>query len=129
MKKDKFAPKNEEEIKAYLSKHKLVAERTDTGLYYFINKPGNGKQPTNTSNITIGYIGYLINNHIFDKSEKLEINMADVIPGWTEGIQHFSQGSEGILFIPSHLAYGSTDYGCIPGGSVLIFDIQLIHVD
>ncbi|MDT0688789.1 hypothetical protein RM549_03280 [Salegentibacter sp. F188] len=33
-----------------------------------------------------------------------------------------------MLLIPSHLAYGFQDYRGIPGGSVLIFEIDLIEV-
>ncbi|WP_075590063.1 FKBP-type peptidyl-prolyl cis-trans isomerase [Labilibacter marinus] len=126
--KPKFKHQNEEEIKAYLAQHNLSAECTDTGLYYHLSAIGEGKQPNEKSNISIAYIGYLCNGDIFDQNTKLEINLQDVIPGWTEGIQHFNEGSEGILFVPAHLAYGDTDYGSIPGGSVLIFDIQLIKV-
>jgi len=32
------------------------------------------------------------------------------------------------LFIPSKLAYGSRPAGSIPGGSVLIFDVELITI-
>ncbi|BAX82071.1 FKBP-type peptidyl-prolyl cis-trans isomerase [Labilibaculum antarcticum] len=128
MKKPNFRNKNEEEIKAYIAKNKLDAQRSDTGLYYLICKQGEGAKPTCDSNITISYIGYLTNGTIFDKSESLEINLSVVIEGWKEGIQHFKEGGEGILLIPAHLAYGNTDYGSIPGGSVLIFDILLTKV-
>lgn len=129
MKKQNFKQKNEEEIKAYIAKHQLEAQRTESGLYYQIFKQGNGLYPNPDSNITIAYMGYLTNGNTFDQNPKLEINLTEVIPGWTEGIQYFKTGSEGILLIPSHLAYGKTDYGNIPGGSVLIFDIQLIAVE
>ncbi|MPQ46957.1 peptidylprolyl isomerase [Marinifilum sp. N1E240] len=125
MKKQKYPIQNEEEIQAYIKKNKLNATRSDSGLYYIITNQGEGAQPTRDSNISIGYIGYLTNGSIFDKSESLEINLSVVIEGWKEGIQHFKEGGEGILLIPSHLAYGDTDYGSIPGGSVLIFDLFL----
>jgi len=128
MKKQKYHIQNEEEIQAYLKKNKLNATRSDSGLYYIITNQGEGAQPTLDSNISIGYIGYLTNGNIFDKSESLEINLSVVIEGWKEGIQHFKEGGEGILLIPSHLAYGDTDYGSIPGGSVLIFDLLLHNI-
>ncbi len=128
MTKPNFKNKNEEEIKAYIAKNNLDIQKSDTGLYYLISYEGDGARPTCDSNITISYIGYLTNGFIFDKSESLEINLSVVIEGWKEGIQHFKEGGEGILIIPSHLAYGKTDYGNIPGGSVLIFDILLNKV-
>lgn len=129
MKKHKFRHKNEEEIKAYIAKNKLEAQKSDTGLYYLICKEGEGNHPSPNSSVTISYIAYFTDGKTFDESEKIEIKLSDVIAGWTEGIQHFKEGGEGVLFIPSHLAYGDTDYGSIPGGSVLIFDIQLIEVN
>lgn len=108
---------------------KLKAQRSDTGLYYLIGKEGEGKHPSPNSNVTISYIAYFTDGKTFDQSVKIEIKLSDVIEGWTEGIQHFKEGGEGVLFIPSHLAYGHTDYGSIPGGSVLIFDIQLLEVN
>ncbi|WP_101308532.1 FKBP-type peptidyl-prolyl cis-trans isomerase [Labilibaculum manganireducens] len=129
MTKRNFRHKNDEEITAYLADNKLEAQKSDSGIYYHISKEGEGKHPTCTSNITISYIGYFTDGNTFDQNERLEINMADVIAGWTEGIQYFKEGGEGILFIPSHLAYGNTDFGFIPAGTVLIFDIQLIGVD
>ncbi|MBI9058633.1 MAG: FKBP-type peptidyl-prolyl cis-trans isomerase [Labilibaculum sp.] len=128
MTKSNFKNTNEEEIKAYIAKNKLDAKKSDTGLYYVIANEGEGPRPTCDSNITISYIGYLTNGTIFDQSESLEINLSVVIEGWKEGIQYFKEGGEGILIIPSHLAYGKTDYGSIPGGSVLIFDILLTKV-
>lgn len=128
MKKNKFKQLNGEEIEAYVSKHKLDAHRTPSGLYYVVVNKGEGKKPLLNSNVSISYIGYLTNGDIFDKSENLEINLSVVIEGWKEGLSYFGEGGEGILIIPSHLAYGSTDYGAIPGGSVLIFDIILSKV-
>ena len=128
MKKQKFKHKNEEEIKSYIAKNQLEAQRTESGLYYQIVKQGEGASPDPDSNITIAYLGYLTNGTIFDQNERLEINLSEVISGWIEGMPYFKEGGEGILLIPSHLAYGKTDYGNIPGGSVLIFDIQLISV-
>lgn len=128
MTRPNFRNKNEEEIKTYIAKNKLEAQRSDTGLYYLICEEGDGAKPTCDSNIKISYIGYLTNGTIFDQSESLEINLSVVIQGWKEGIQHFKEGGEGILLIPSHLAYGKTDYGSIPGGSVLIFDILVTKV-
>jgi FKBP-type peptidyl-prolyl cis-trans isomerase FkpA len=52
-----------------------------------------------------------------------------VILGWREGITYFKEGGEGILLIPSDLGYGDSGSGSIPGGAVLVFDINLIRVN
>ena len=92
---------------------------------------GNGNQPTTTDNVTVAYKGYYTNNTVFDESDTdgISFNLQQVIPGWTEGITYFSEGGSGMLLIPAHLGYGNNDYYGIPGGSVLIFDINLISIN
>lgn len=55
-----YAAKNEQEIKDYIAKNNLTAQRSDTGLYYVITNSGTGAQPTETSNVTVAYKGYFI---------------------------------------------------------------------
>lgn len=126
-----YTAKNEQEIKDYLAKNNLTAQRTDSGLYYIINEPGTGTKPTATSNVTVAYKGYFTNGNVFDqsKAEGISFGLNQVIKGWTEGIPYFKTGGSGVLLIPSHLGYGSSNYGPIPGGSVLIFDVKLISVN
>ncbi|MBS7233278.1 FKBP-type peptidyl-prolyl cis-trans isomerase [Flavobacterium psychroterrae] len=126
-----YTVENEKEITDYIAKNKLTAVKSDTGLYYVINEPGTGKQPTATSNVTVVYKGYYSNGNVFDQSkpEGLSFGLNQVIKGWTEGIPHFKEGGSGILLVPSHLGYGSFDSNGIAGGSVLIFDVKLIKVN
>ena len=123
--------KNEKEIKKYISENKLVAQRTETGLYYVIEEEGTGEQPTANSNVTVAYKGYFIDESEFDssKSDGVSFDLQKVIKGWTEGIPYFKEGGKGKLLIPSHLAYGLSGKGSIPGGVTLIFDINLIKVN
>lgn len=126
-----YTAKNEQEIKDYLAKNNLTAQRSTSGLYYIINEQGTGTQPTAASNVTVAYKGYFTNGNVFDqsKAEGISFGLNQVIKGWTEGIPYFKTGGSGVLLIPSHLGYGSYNYGPIPGGSVLIFDVKLISVN
>lgn len=122
---------NETEILAYLEDNGLVAQKSASGLHYIIEEPGTGNQPSTSSDVTVAYKGYFLNDSVFDESdtEGISFNLQGVIPGWTEGITYFKEGGSGMLFVPSHLGYGSLDYRGIPGGSVLIFEITLHSVD
>lgn len=126
-----YTAKNEQEIKDYLAKNNLTAQRSTSGLYYIINEQGTGTQPTAASNVTVAYKGYFTNGNVFDqsKAEGISFGLNQVIKGWTEGIPYFKAGGSGVLLVPSHLGYGSTNNGPIPGGSVLIFDVKLISVN
>ena len=126
-----YTAKNEQEIKDYLAKNNLTAQRSTSGLYYIINEQGTGTQPTAASNVTVAYKGYFTNGNVFDqsKAEGISFGLNQVIKGWTEGIPYFKAGGSGVLLVPAHLGYGSYNYGPIPGGSVLIFDVKLISVN
>ncbi|MEP1489298.1 MAG: FKBP-type peptidyl-prolyl cis-trans isomerase [Algibacter sp.] len=126
-----YETENDEQIQTYLNDNDLVAEKSDTGLYYIINNQGDGEQPTQTDDVTVAYKGYLTNGDIFDESSTngVSFNLQEVISGWTEGITYFNEGGSGTLLIPSHLAYGNNEIADIPAGSVLIFDVNLISVD
>lgn len=126
-----YVAKNEQEIKDYIAKNNLTAQRSDSGLYYVINDPGTGANPTATSKVTVAYKGYFTNGSVFDQSSSAGISFGlnQVIKGWTEGIQYFKTGGSGILLVPAHLGYGNDSKGPIPGGSVLIFDVKLNSIN
>lgn len=126
-----YTAKNEKEISDFVTKNKLTAQRSDSGLYYVITEPGTGTQPTATSSVTVAYKGYFTDGTKFDESDAkgLTFRLNQVIKGWTEGIQYFKTGGSGMLLVPAHLGYGSYNYSGIPGGSVLIFDVKLISVN
>lgn len=123
--------KNEKEITNYIAKHELVAQKSESGLYYVIEEEGTGVQPTASSSVTVAYKGYFTNGNVFDQSHSsgISFNLNEVIKGWTEGITYFKEGGKGKLLVPSHLGYGPYDRGNIPGGAVLIFDVELIKVN
>ena len=126
-----YREQNEKEILAYIETNELNANKSDSGLYYVINKLGTGEQPVFSSNVTVVYKGTFIDGEIFDQSssEGISFNLQGVIAGWTEGITYFKEGGSGILLIPSHLGYGNNGRGPIPGGSVLIFEINLLSIE
>lgn len=125
-----FTQANEQEILDYISNNNLVAQKSDSGLYYIINETGSGEQPIATSNVTVAYKGYYTNGTVFDQNAQgISFNLNGVIAGWTEGITYFKEGGSGVLLVPSRLAYGSSNNRGIPGGSVLIFDVELISVN
>lgn len=127
---DEIAEENMIEIEAYLAKNNLQAQSTASGLYYIIEKEGNGQFPNINSNVTVHYEGYFPNGDVFDSSlsgSPASFPLTNVITGWQEGIPKFSKGGSGKLLIPAHLGYGRDGRGSIPGEAVLIFDIQLIN--
>lgn len=126
-----YVAENKQEIVEYIEANNLDAVESATGLYYVIDEQGAGEQPTETSNVTVAYKGYLTDGTVFDESsdDGISFNLDKVILGWTEGIQYFKEGGSGKLLIPSSLAYGKFGNTDIPGGAVLIFEVNLKSVN
>ncbi|MEX6627267.1 FKBP-type peptidyl-prolyl cis-trans isomerase [Tenacibaculum salmonis] len=124
-----FDPQNEADIIKYIADNNLTAKRSNSGLYYVIESEGTGTKPTSNSTVTVNYKGYFLDGKTFDQnSTGYKTSLQQVIKGWTEGITYFKEGGNGILLIPSKLGYGVSSNKQIPGGSVLIFDIELLKV-
>ncbi len=122
---------NETEILKYINDNNLEATRSNSGLHYVIDNPGNGVNPSQNSSVTVAYKGFYTGGKVFDASDDngITFSLNGVIKGWTEGIQYFKEGGSGLLLVPSHLGYGSGKYNGIPGGSVLVFEVKLISVN
>lgn len=106
---------------------------TASGLQYKVINPGVGASPTAEDEVKVHYTGTLIDGTVFDSSvergEPIVFQLNRVISGWTEGVQLMKEGAKYQFTIPSELAYGERGSGAqIPGGSVLIFDVELIEV-
>lgn len=129
-KEGKVDEENRQEILDYLSDNNLTAEETDSGLFYIIEKEGDGDFPALSDDVTVHYEGYYTDESVFDSSYDRGVPstfpLANVIEGWREGIPLFSRDGAGKLLIPASLGYGYNSSNGIPGGSVLIFDIELL---
>jgi peptidylprolyl isomerase len=90
-------------------------------------------KPKASDSVTVHYHGTLLDGTVFDSSvdrgQSIAFGLNQVIPGWTEGVQLMSVGDKYRFFIPSQLAYGNRSTGKIEGGSVLIFDVELLKIN
>jgi FKBP-type peptidyl-prolyl cis-trans isomerase FklB len=105
-----------------------------SGLQYVVIKAGTDTaRPRAIDTVKVHYHGTLINGFVFDSSvdrgQPISFPLNEVIPGWTEALQLMTPGSKWRLFIPSNLAYGDQGSGPIPGGSTLIFDVELLQIN
>ena len=120
--------------RAFLEKNKSKpgVKTTASGLQYEVITEGTGVKPTALDTFVCHYRGTLLNGTEFDASynrgEPLVYPMNQVIRGWTEGLQLMPVGSKYKLYIPHNLGYGTNDNGAIPGGSTLVFEIELLDV-
>jgi len=107
---------------------------TESGLEYQVIKAATGPKPQSTDTVKVDYVGTLTDGTTFDSSierkQPAVVSLAQVIPGWSEGIQLMPVGSKYRLFIPSKLAYGEGGAnGRFAPNSTLIFEVDLLSIE
>jgi len=135
MMRKKIQP-NIDQCNSFLSQNakREGVKQTASGLQYEVIKEGTGARPADTSVVKVHYEGFLLNaTRPFDSSreraEPTQFPLNGVIRGWTEGVQLMTVGSRYKFYVPYQLGYGEQGSGeAIPGGSLLIFDVELIEI-
>ena len=119
----------------------ITENEIDYKLYYYVNNLGANKSPEKTDSVLVNYRGVLLDSTKFD--ERLSytwLSLTSVIRGWSHGFVNFKDGDNvsqqgeplafentgnGILFIPSGLAYGNFGTSGIGPNEPLVFFIKL----
>ena len=110
-------------------------------LYYLVNNEGANTNPTKGDSVLVQYRGFRLDSTKFD--ERLSytwLSMPSLIRGWQFGFENFKDGNlntplgeplafddtgNGILFIPSGLAYANQGTFSIPPNEPILFLINL----
>ena len=130
------ATKNAKAGQEFLAKNAKAAgvQVTPSGLQYQVLKPGTGPKPKADDLVTVHYTGTLLDGTKFDSSYDhggpATLPLAQVVPGWREGIQLMPVGSKYRLWIPAAQAYGEqgTPGGPIPPNATLVFEVELLGI-
>jgi len=99
------------------------------GLQIEVVKEGSadGESPQSTDQCVCHYSGSLIDGTVFDSARGASFAPNKVIQGWTIVLQMMKPGDKWVVTIPPELGYGESGSGSkIPGGSVLIFELELL---
>ncbi|MBA2920785.1 FKBP-type peptidyl-prolyl cis-trans isomerase [Sphingomonas sp. MAH-20] len=103
-------------------------QTTASGLQYKVLKAGEGAHPTDADVALIKYKGSLRDGTVFDENERAPLPVAQVVPGFSEGLKLMQKGGKYRLWIKPELGYGDRDTGgTIPPNSVLTFDVELLE--
>ena len=105
----------------------------DKGILYRVLKVGgkSGATPNRGSEVTAHYVGKTINGKTFDSSRggtAPAFRLRDLIPGWIIALQQMHIGDKWEIYIPAEQGYGKFNQPGIPGGSTLIFEIELLGI-
>ena len=69
-------------IADFIAKTGKKYEKTASGLNYFIEKPGTGPSPKNGETWVVNYRGTFLDGKEFDKGDKAEMPLGQMIPGF-----------------------------------------------
>ena len=131
--KEAEATKEEEILFMAENKTKEGVITTESGLQYKVLVQGEGDKPTFNDNVTVHYVGALLDGTVFDSSiergEPVTFGVGQVIQGWTEVLPLMPLGSRYIIWVPSELGYGAQGNGPIKPNSTLVFEIELLGIE
>lgn len=100
---------------------------TPSGLQYEVIEAGQGPKPGDADMALIGYKGTLADGTVFDENPQAALEVARVVPGFSEGLKLMSRGAHYRFWIPPALGYGAEAQGdVIPANSVLVFEVNLL---
>ncbi len=103
---------------------------------------GEGLEITNGQTVEVHYTGWLHDpskaenkGRKFDSSRdhgstfSFTVGGGEVIRGWDLGVAGMKVGGKRRLVIPAELGYGARGAGgVIPGGAMLVFDVELVSI-
>jgi len=94
---------------------------------------GTGAEVKKGDVVTVNYTGWTwADGTQFDSSwdrgapASFQLNDGAVIDGWVEGLVGQTVGSQVLLVIPPEKAYGEDGNETIPGGSTLVFVVDIL---
>jgi FKBP-type peptidyl-prolyl cis-trans isomerase FkpA len=89
-------------------------------------KAGTGASPTKADVVLVKYEGKLDDGTVFDANEQAPMQVAQVVPGFSDALTRMQKGGKYKITIPPQLGYGDRATGPIPAGSTLHFDVELL---
>lgn len=129
------AARNQQAGETFLKKNAQASgvKVTASGLQYQVMREGKGKHPQASDTVRVNYLGRLLDGSKFestyDTDHPAEFVLAQVMPGWTEGVQLMTPGAQYRFWVPAKLAYGERGMaGQIEPNSVLVFEIELLEI-
>lgn len=137
-------PVDDKILQEYFAKNNIKAEKTASGLYYTIQKPGTGAQIQKGQTVSMMYTGKLLDGTIFDSNMDKDVaaknghgaepltfvvGMGQMIPGVDEGAGLLKKGAKAMLYLPSPIAYGpASPSPNVPSNAVMIFEVEITDV-
>ncbi|GAA4461032.1 hypothetical protein GCM10023093_04950 [Nemorincola caseinilytica] len=131
-------PLDDQKLQEYFTKNNLKPQKTASGVYYIVHKPGAGAQIAKGMTAKMKYTGKTLEGVAFDSNIDtaighhgtdlltFQVGMGQMIPGFDEGVQQLKKGAKATLYLPSPLAYGpNSPSPLVAPNSILIFEVEV----
>ena len=99
---------------------------TTPRIGFEVVKAGTGPSPTISDVVLVKYEGKLDDGTVFDSNEQAPMQVAQVVPGFSEALTRMQKGGKYKIVIPAAEGYGDQAAGPIPPNSTLYFDVELL---
>lgn len=124
------AERDENLIKAFVQRNNLNATRHGSGVYYIIEKPGNGQEINAGSTLYPFYTGRLLDGKEFESSKDTTTTRAfkSSIQAWQRVLPMIKEGGKIRMIIPSGLGYGGAGYNGVKMNAIVDYDLEVWKV-
>lgn len=117
-------------IQTYIKEKNVDCVASESGLYYKIEKQGEGLRVQAKDRISFTYKGSFLDGEIFDEQkEPVTFAVGELIGAWKEIVLKLNEGGEAFLIAPPQLGYGSRDLDDIPPNSILVYTLNVHTVE
>ena len=94
---------------------------------------GDGEKVAEDDTLLVNYTGVTWDERtVFDSSwdrGAATFEMANLIPGFTQGLTGQTVGSQVLIVVPPELGYGDQASGAVPAGATLVFVVDILGID
>jgi FKBP-type peptidyl-prolyl cis-trans isomerase len=128
----KIVSENKLLIESFAKRRNWQAEKTGTGLTYFIYKKAQTSRIKSNENVSIKFtLQTLEGKIIFDKNQTQKVTFKvekdNIETGIHEVIQKMGKGEKAYVILPPHLAFGLTGTEQIEPYAILVYDLEVLQ--
>lgn len=122
-------------IEAYIAANHITDSPTESGLYLFPTKEGEGELAQWGDDVAVHYVLRNLQGEQIESSYEygepmvFKIGSGEMVPAVEEAVMTMNPGSKVTVLTPSKLAFGEFDLGeMLPPYSPLLIDLELVEI-
>lgn len=128
--------KDSTEIALYIQELKkkearLELQITESGLHYYIRKPGKGRPPQEGDTVTVNYVEKSLDGRLVNPiNAPTEFVVGSILPkGLNEGISLMTEGASSVFILPTKLGHDEDiEDADIPKNIILVYEIDMLKM-